>query len=105
TITGLSAGNYTVTISDANNCTATATAAITSPSPLTGQFVKGSANCVDCGCKEWIMVSASGGTSPYSYSWAGGYNSRYQNSLCPGAYAINITDKNGCSINVNVTAP
>lgn len=105
TITGLSAGNYTVTISDANNCTATATAAITSPSPLTGQFVKGSANCVDCGCKEWIMVSASGGTSPYSYSWAGGNNSRYQNGLCPGAYNINITDKNGCSINVNVTAP
>jgi len=72
---------------------------------LVGQFVKGTSNCVSCGCKEWIMVTATGGTSPYSYSWPGGYNKRYLSNLCPGNYTINIKDKNGCSINVGLTAP
>lgn len=72
---------------------------------LTGQFTRGTAGCTGCGCKEWIMVTASGGTSPYSYTWPDGYSKRYKNNLCPGAYTINIKDKNGCSMNINLTAP
>lgn len=103
--TGLSQGIYTVTVTDAVGCNATATAEIISPSPLTGQFAKGTTNCTGCGCKEWIMTTATGGTSPYSYSWQDGYINRYKNQLCPGNYAINITDKNGCSVNINLTTP
>ncbi|MBI2270019.1 MAG: SBBP repeat-containing protein [Bacteroidetes bacterium] len=107
TATGLAAGNYTVTVTDANSCTitATATATIISPPSLTGQFTKATANCSGCGCKEWIMITASGGTSPYTYTWPDGYDKRYKNHLCPGAYTINIKDKNGCSIDVSLTAP
>lgn len=105
TISGLPQGNYVVTITDSKGCTATSTAAIVSPSPLVGQFTKGAANCPGCVCKEWLMVNAIGGTSPYSYSWPDGYVNRYKNQLCPGTYLINIKDKNGCSINVNLTAP
>lgn len=72
---------------------------------ITGQFTKGTANCTACGCKEWIVVNASGGTAPYSYSWPNGNINRYQNKLCPGIYTINIKDKNGCGANVSVTAP
>lgn len=72
---------------------------------LTGQFTKGTANCSSCGCKEWIIVNAIGGVGPYTYLWPGGYDKRYQNKLCPGSYSINIKDKNGCSTNVNLTAP
>ncbi|MBI2271759.1 MAG: SBBP repeat-containing protein [Bacteroidetes bacterium] len=72
---------------------------------LSGQFTKGAANCIGCGCKEWIMITASGGTNPYTYSWSNGYTKRYENSLCPGTYTINIKDNNGCSININVTSP
>ncbi|MBL7893021.1 MAG: hypothetical protein JNL63_10350 [Bacteroidia bacterium] len=104
-VSGLSAGSYTVTIIDSKGCTATATTIINSPPALAGQFAKGTANCGGCGCKQWIMVSATGGTSPYTYSWPDGYVNRYKNQLCPGAYGINIIDKNGCSINVNLTAP
>ncbi|MBI2271890.1 MAG: SprB repeat-containing protein [Bacteroidetes bacterium] len=105
TATGLAAGNYTVTVTDANNCTTTAIADIVSAPPLIGQFTKGTANCAGCGCKEWIMVTGSGGISPYTYSWPDGYAKRYKNHLCPGTYTINITDKNGCSINVSLTTP
>lgn len=105
TVTGLSAGNYTVTVTDSKNCTSTTSTVINSPPPLTGVFAKGTNNCSGCGCKEWIMVGATGGTSPYTYTWPDGYSNRYKNSLCPGIYATNIKDKNGCSINVSLTAP
>lgn len=104
-ISGLSSGTYTVTVSDSKGCTATSIAAVSSPPAISGQFTKGSSNCSGCGCKEWIMINATGGTSPYSYSWPDGYGNRYKNQLCPGAYSINIKDKNGCSMNVNLTAP
>lgn len=105
TVTGLTAGNYTVTVTDSKGCTGTSTASIISPLPLAGQFTKGTANCVGCSCKEWLMLTATGGTNPYSYSWPGGYTNRYKNQLCPGTYLINITDKNGCSVNVSFTSP
>lgn len=105
TATGLTQGNYTVTVTDANNCTNTSAVIINSPSPLIGLFAKGTSSCTGCGCKEWIMVNATGGTSPYSYLWPDGYINRYKNQLCPGIYNITVKDKNGCSISVNLTAP
>ncbi|MBI2269238.1 MAG: SBBP repeat-containing protein [Bacteroidetes bacterium] len=105
TIIGLSPGTYVVTVIDANGCTKTDSSVISSPPPLIGQFTKGTANCSGCGCKEWIMINATGGTSPYTYLWPDGYVNRYKNQLCPGTYNINIKDKNGCSVNVNLTAP
>ncbi|MBI2268805.1 MAG: hypothetical protein HYU69_00445 [Bacteroidetes bacterium] len=105
TATGLIAGNYSVTITDSKGCSAMSMAAIISPSAVVGQIVKGTAGCTGCGCKQWIMVNAMGGTSPYSYSWLDGYVNRYKNQLCPGTYTINIKDKNGCSVNVNLSTP
>lgn len=107
TLTGLAPNTYTVTVRDAGGCSVTATVTIVSPSPLNGQFTKGTANCTACGCKEWVMVAATGGTFPYTYSWSSpaGYVNRYKNQLCPGTYIINIKDKNNCSINITVGAP
>ncbi|MBI2270642.1 MAG: SBBP repeat-containing protein [Bacteroidetes bacterium] len=96
---------YTLTVTDAGGKTATTTATVIVSPPLVGQFTKGTASCTGCGCKEWIMVNAAGGTSPYSYSWPDSYSKRYKNNLCPGSYTINIKDKNGCSINITVSAP
>lgn len=104
TISGLSASTYTVTVSE-GTCTTTTTIIISEPPLLSAEFTKGTAKCSTCGCREWIFVSGKGGTNPYTYSWPGGYNRRYLNHLCPGNYAINIKDKNGCSVNVNLTAP
>ncbi|MBL7893020.1 MAG: SBBP repeat-containing protein [Bacteroidia bacterium] len=105
TITGLAPGNYTVTVTDSKSCTAISVAGIISPPVLVGQFTKGTAGCAGCGCKEWLMVNAAGGTGPYTYTWPDGYTNRFKNQLCPGSYTINIKDKNGCSINVSLVAP
>ncbi|MCC6691393.1 MAG: PKD domain-containing protein, partial [Bacteroidia bacterium] len=84
--------NY-ITVNSCGGCT------------LKAQYTKGTANCSNCGCKEWVMVNATGGTTPYSYSWPDGYTNRYKNGLCPGAYTVNVKDKNGCSVNINLTTP
>lgn len=104
-ISNLTSQIYTVTVIDSKGCSVISTTTIISPPSLGGQFTKGTANCAACGCKEWIMVKATGGSGPYSYSWPDGYTNRYKNQLCPGNYTINIKDKNGCSVNVNITAP
>ncbi|MBI2269529.1 MAG: SBBP repeat-containing protein [Bacteroidetes bacterium] len=105
TVSGLGAGSYTVTVTDSKGCTSTSTTTIVAPPALTGQFTKGTATCAGCGCKEWLMVNAVGGTSPYTYSWPDGYSNRYKNQLCPGTHTINIKDKNGCGVNVNISSP
>lgn len=105
TVSGLTSGSYSVTVTDSKGCTSISTTTILVPAPLIGQFTKGTANCIGCSCKEWIMVNALGGTSPYTYLWPDGYTKRYKNQLCPGNYKINITDKNGCSVNVNLITP
>lgn len=105
TITGLAPGSYTVKVTDSKGCTSTTTTAIISPPALAGLFTKGTAVCNGCGCKEWLMVTGSGGTSPYSYIWPDGYVNRYKSQLCPGTNTINIKDKNGCSVNIVVSAP
>lgn len=105
TATGLTQGNYTVTITDNKGCTTSTVAIITGGTPVSGSFTKGTANCPGCGCKEWLMVNAGGGTAPYTYLWSNGYTNRYGNRLCPGSYTINIKDKNGCSVNVNLSVP
>ncbi|MCC6691306.1 MAG: hypothetical protein IT235_07215, partial [Bacteroidia bacterium] len=101
----LAAGNYTVTVIDSKGCTAVSTTTIVSPPALLGQYTKGTANCSKCGCKEWIMVNAAGGTQPYSYTWPDGYDKRYKNALCPGLYNVIVTDNNGCKTTLNINTP
>ncbi len=105
TIPNLSANTYTVTITDSKGCTKSTTSTLISPPPLLGQFTKGTAACSNCGCQEWIMATSTGGTPPYTYQWPDGYSSRYKNKICSGNYTIKVTDKNGCSLEINVTSP
>ena len=63
----LAAGSYTLTVKDANGCTATATKTLTQPSATVAASVSGSTN-VSCfgGTTGSITVTGSGGTSPYT---------------------------------------
>ena len=104
TATGLASGIYSVTVTDANGCNVTKSITVT-VSVLSAQYTKGTSNCSGCNCKEWVMVIATGGTGPYSYNWPDGYPKRFHSNLCAGNYIVNITEKNGCSIKVNLTTP
>jgi PKD repeat protein len=102
-ISNLTSNTYSITVTDSKGCTASSSAII--DPPFSAQYIKGTAACAGCGCKEWIMVTPFNGRAPYSYSWPGGYDKRYLNRLCPGSYTINVTDKNGCTADVVVSTP
>ena len=99
----LSAGDYSVTITDYNGCSSTSTATITEPVILTSSIT--STNDVSCngGSNGSAVVSASGGTAPYSYLWDNGQSNSYISSLSAGDYNVMVTDANGCSTNSIVT--
>src|SRR5690554_8236812 len=64
---GLSAGNYSVEITDGNGCTASVSFTITQPPVLTYTTVATPASCAG-NCDGEITITATGGTSPYEYS-------------------------------------
>jgi hypothetical protein len=111
TATGLCAGNYTVTVTDANGCAASATVLVTQPSPLILTFSSTNATCFSCSNGS-ASVSVSGGAGPYTYLWTpGGTTSATISNRLPGNYTCCVTDANGCStcstvtINYNCTTP
>ncbi|TAL58018.1 MAG: T9SS type B sorting domain-containing protein [Bacteroidetes bacterium] len=106
--TGLSAGNYTVIVTDAMGCSLQDTFLISSPSALAGSFL--SVVHVSCfgGSNGSITASASGGTSPYTYSWnpsAG--TSSAATGLSSGNYTLTVTDSNGCILSdtISISSP
>lgn len=100
---GLPAGTYTVTISDANACSTTASITINQPSPLTATASQTNVLC-NGGATGTATVIASGGTSNYTYLWSPtGGTAATATGLTVGNYSCLITDNNGCFISKSFT--
>ncbi|MBI3500470.1 MAG: PKD domain-containing protein [Bacteroidetes bacterium] len=98
TATGLIAGNYSVTITDANGCTTTSTFSITQPfAPLSSSASQNNVSC-NGGNNGTANVSTSGGTPNYTYSWSTGATTSAISNLTAGNYSVTITDSKGCTI-------
>lgn len=95
-ISGLPAGSYTVTATDANGCTQTATVTITQPPALQVTTTPLTSTCQG-GTSGSASVSANGGTPPYSFNWSNGQTSSTATGLGGGAHSVTVTDSNGCS--------
>ena len=106
-VTGLTAGTYVCTITDANGASIDKSITIGQPSALTATQSQTNVSC-NAGANGSATVTASGGTSTYSYLWfpSGGTGATASN-LVAGAYTCTITDANGCSIvkSFTVTEP
>ena len=103
----LVAGNYIVTVTDDNDCTAEIAVDLTEPSAAldaTGTSVD--ALCgVDNGS---IDLTPTGGTAPYTFDWNNGeYDVEDPQNLSPGSYSVVVTDTNGCtfSTSIDVSTP
>ncbi len=95
-ISGLAAGPYQVTVSDANGCSALGNFTISQPTPLvlSKSIVK-----ADCGVPDGAAtVTVNGGVPPYSYLWNNGRTSDSIATVNAGAYYVTILDHNGCRI-------
>ncbi len=97
TATNLTAGNWTVTVTDANGCTRVSIAAVTQPTPVTSTVSGTPVSCFG-GSNGTSTASANGGTTPYSYLWSSGATTITANNLAAGNYTCTITDNHGCSV-------
>jgi len=102
TATGLSAGSYSVTVSDANGCQDIASVSIGQPSALSASANSASVSC-NGGNDGSASASASGGTAPYSYQWSNGSTSASISGLSAGSYSVTVTDANGCTASANTS--
>jgi gliding motility-associated-like protein len=93
----LTAGTYTVTVTDQNGCNSEITATITQPAAFPS--LSGTTTPVSCtGLQNGAVQSVvNGGTMPYSYLWNTGSTQSNITSLGAGVYTVTVTDANGCS--------
>jgi len=95
-LSGLSAGTYTVTITDANGCTRTNSTTITQPTAIVLNTSPIPVNCYG-GSDGAIDLSVSGGNVPYTYRWNDAHTTQDRSKLSGGLYTVTVTDANNCT--------
>ncbi len=100
--TGLASGSYTVTVTDANGCTATTTVTITQPSTLTSSYTQVNVGCFGNSTGS-IDLTVSGGVAPYVFAWSNQAVSEDLTNIPSGVYTVTATDANGCTTTQTVT--
>ncbi|MEI6311032.1 MAG: T9SS type B sorting domain-containing protein [Bacteroidota bacterium] len=101
-LTALPGGTYTVTVSDAHNCTVSNTFVIVEPAPVSLSLIPINPTCY--GLNDGIITAdVAGGTMPYNYSWSNFENTFLIDGLVAGRYSVTVTDINGCSVSSSAT--
>lgn len=96
--TGLAAGSYTITATDANGCSATLTLVIAGPASALQATITGTTATTCGGADGTATVLASGGTMPYTHVWSPvGGTLPLATGLAEGSYTATVTDANGCT--------
>ncbi len=102
---GVGGGTYSVTVTDANNCIATATITVNEPEELTSELSAGTIACN--GSTTDITNTVSGGTTPITYEWNNGANTQNLTGVVAGTYSVTVRDNNSCSVvrEITITQP
>ena len=96
-ISNLLVGNYSVIVTDSKGCTSTASATISQPIILASSTVVNNVRCFNQTSGSAI-VSATGGSSIYTYQWSNGQTGQMAIGLSAGNYQVIATDSRGCSV-------
>ncbi len=106
-IANVSAGNYSVTVTDANGCSETIFTSVKQPDALVAK-VDQIRQLACFGDKNGsVTLSVNGGVKPYQYKWSNGSTTQDLSNLAAGTYTVTISDANGCSQNLTavITQP
>ena len=102
TLLNVLADTYTVTITDANQCSTTNQITVAQPTALNLTLTKTDVACFDTPTGN-ISANATNASPPYNYTWSNTpQNINTQNNLSTGTYTLTVTDTNGCSIAQNI---
>lgn len=101
-ISGLAAGIYTVTTTDARGCSHSQTVEITEPSALSLNSLTTDNPCFGNQQGE-AVIEATGGQTPYTFAWSNGGHTEQISGLPAGSYTVTVTDVQGCSASLSVT--
>lgn len=107
-IAGLTGGNYSVLVTDANGCAWNSAWTITeSPAIVIDASVSSYPNGYEVsgfqGSDGSILITATGGTEPYTYLWSNGSTGTSITGIPAGSYTVTVTDANGCSTTRTLT--
>ncbi|HLF64067.1 MAG TPA: T9SS type A sorting domain-containing protein [Saprospiraceae bacterium] len=95
-IAGLTVGEYSVTVTDMDGCTATNSFTVTEPAAISFEMLPHNITCHGL-CDGRIFAFVAGGTPPYTYAWSNGSTTAGITELCEGEYSVTVTDMAGCT--------
>lgn len=97
-ISNLHAGTFSVTVTDANGCTANNSVTVSNNAGTLGASITSQSSPL-CGNNNGaINISVSGGTTPYTYTWSNGATTEDVSALAPGTYSCSVSDATGCVV-------
>ena len=97
----LTAGNYTLTVTDNNGCIATANGTINQPLQIQLSTIVTDASCGNANGN--IDLTVTNGVGAFSYNWSNTAITEDIQNLLSSVYTVTVTDNNNCSVAITAT--
>jgi hypothetical protein len=108
TIDGLTAGTYSITVTDSLQASVTKSYTLMGPDAMTGSLsvstYNGGYNVSAQGADDgWITTEIGGGAPPYTYQWSNGVETENNHELTSGSYSVVVRDVNQCQLQLSAS--
>ena len=104
TTTGLTAGSYTLTVSDQNGCSLINSIEVPQPNAAVNvQTTQYLIACFGTNSSRALATATGGNGAPYSYQWSNGASGPEASNLAPGLYFVTATDVFACQAVMSIT--
>lgn len=96
TITGLTPGQYSVTVVDANSCSNSMTTVLEQYPEMEINLTAYNTTC-NGSTDGFVTTNIVNGSEPFQYLWSNNAVTSSISGLSPGQYSVTVTDKLGCT--------
>ncbi len=96
TVNDLAAGNYTVTVTDANDCSSIGSGVVSDFDCAISANIVGENVLCNGEASGSATAQIAGGNAPFTYEWSNSGSTQMINDLIAGTYTLTVTDNNGC---------